>query len=386
VYRLLSLLFVVLLTFAGCTSTPERAEIAGDDALSVQAQAYVDQDDYLSAAQLYISAAKTAPENLRSALRLSAAELLVRGELWQQLTPVLASLDPASLDSAQQVRYLLLDSERALAEHQPDLALEQLQKISNPESQPDFGKRYYQIRAEAYAMTGNAMEAARQLIWLDGLIDEPAQRLANQYLIWEQFSNLSDDALQQLRTSPPPDPLSGWMELVLITRQNARDSQRWNAELDDWHLRYPGHSAATTLLPDLLQQIGQFGARARHIAVLLPMSGPAADSAMAIRDGILAAYYQDPLEQPELRFYDTGNNPQMLWSVYQTAILEGAEFVVGPLLKDNIQQLARSGDLPVPVLGARTEPDQQRTHRVTPLPVWPGPGRRGPAGSGKNDQ
>ena len=364
-YRLLSFLFVVLLTLAGCTSAPERVETTAEDTLSSAAQTYIDQGDYLSAAQLYISAAKTASGNRQIALRLSAAELLARGELWQQLTPVLASLDPSSLDPAQHVRYLLLDAEHALAQHQPELALERLQEISNPESLPDLGKGYYQIRAEAYAMTGNAMEAARQLIWLDGLIDDPDQKLANQYRIWEQFSNLSDDALQQLRTSPPPDPLSGWMELVLLTRQNARDSQRWNAALDGWRLRYPNHSAATMLLPDLLQQVGQFGARARHIAVLLPLSGATADSAMAIRDGIMAAYYKDPLEQPELRFYDTGGNAQMLWSVYQNAIQEGAEFVIGPLLKDSIQQLARSGDLPVPVLALN-----QISNSQTGLPLY----------------
>jgi uncharacterized protein len=365
VYRLLSFLFVILLTLAGCTSAPERVETTAEDTLSPAAQTYIDQGDYLSAAQLYISAAKTASGNQQIALHLSAAELLARGELWQQLTPVLASLDPSSLDPTQRVRYLLLDAEHALAEHQPELALERLQEISNPESLPDYGKGYYQIRAEAYAMTGNAMEAARQLIWLDGLIDDPAQKLANQYRIWEQFSNLSDDALQQLRTSPPPDPLSGWMELVLLTRQNARDLQRWNEALDGWHLHYPDHSAATTLLPDLLQQVGQFGARARHIAVLLPLSGATAESAMAIRDGIMAAYYQDPLEQPELRFYDTGGNAQMLWSVYQNAIQEGAEIVIGPLLKDSIQQLARSGDLPVPVLALN-----QISNRQTGLPLY----------------
>jgi len=365
VYRLLSLFFVVLLTLGGCTGTPEQAETTAEDTLSATAQAYIDQGDYLSAAQLYISAAKTASEKQRIALRLSAAELLASGELWQQLTPVLASLDPASLNLSQQVSYLLLDAERALAEHQPDLALERLQAISDPEALPDFGKRYYRIRAEAYAMAGNAIEAARQLIWLGGLIDDPAQKLANQYLIWEQLSNLSDDALQRLRTSPPPDPLSGWMELVLLTRQNLRDSQRWNAELDNWRMRYPGHSAATTLLPDLLNQVGQFGARAQHVAVLLPLSGPAADSAMAIRDGIMVAYYQDALERPELHFYDTGGNAQMLWSVYQSAVQEGAEFVIGPLLKDSIQQLARSGDLPVPVLALN-----QTSNERTGLPLY----------------
>ena len=166
-YRLLSLLCIVLLTLAGCAGPPERAQTTAEDTLSAAAQTYVDQGDYLSAAQLYISAAKTASENQRNMLHLSAAELLARGELWQQLTPVLASLDPASLNPSQHTRYLLLDAERALAEHQPDLALEKLQEISNPESLPDFGKRYYRIRAEAYAMTGNALEAARQLIWLD---------------------------------------------------------------------------------------------------------------------------------------------------------------------------------------------------------------------------
>ncbi|MFQ5643354.1 MAG: penicillin-binding protein activator, partial [Thiogranum sp.] len=365
-YRLLALLFVLLLALAGCSGTSERVETPVADTPSPAAQTYIDQGDYLSAAQLYISEAKTAPENRRVALRLNAAELLARGQLWQQLAPLLSSLDPAGLDPSQHTRYLLLDAERAVAEHRPELALEQLQGISSPESLPDFGKRYFQIRADAYAMAGNAMEAARQLIWLDGLIDDPEEQLANQYRIWEQFSNLSDDTLNRLRTSPPPDPLSGWMELVLLTRQNARNPQAWNTALDDWRMRYPGHSAASVLLPDLLQQVDRLGARARHIAVLLPLSGATADSAMAIRDGILAAYYRDSREeQPELRFYDTGGNAQMLWSVYQDAVQAGAEFVIGPLLKDSIQQLARAGDLPVPVLALN-----QISSRRTDLPLY----------------
>jgi outer membrane PBP1 activator LpoA protein len=55
----------------------------------------------------------------------------------------------------------------------------------------------------------------------------------------------------------------------------------------------------------------------------------------------------------------------MLWSVYQNAIQEGAEFVIGPLLKDSIQQLARSGDLLVPVLALN-----QIGNRQTGLPLY----------------
>jgi len=345
---------------------PERPQPPAEDPLAQAARANVERGDYLAAAQLYLSESKTAPEKQRIPLRLSAAEYLAQGQLWEQMTQVLANIDAGRLDPVQQNRYLLLDAQRALADHQPDVALKLLQKITSPESLPNHGQRYYQLRAEAYAMTGNALEAARQLIWLDGLLEDQQQKLENQYRIWEQLSSLSDVSLQQLRTGPPPDALSGWMELVLITRQNRTDRQQWAVELESWRARYPGHSAETALLPDLLNRVARFGARAKQIAVLLPLSGRTRESAAAIRDGIMAAYYQDELETPELRFYDTGGNPQLIGSVYQQAVADGAEFVLGPLLKDSIQQLEQSGQLPVAVLTL----NQTGAEHASDLPLY----------------
>lgn len=350
VYRLYSLLFVAVLAVTACSTTPERPQTPAEDPLAQAARSSVERGDYLAAAQLYLSASKTAPEKQRLPLRLSAAEYLAQGQHWEQMAQVLSGIDPDRLDAVQQNRYQLLDAQGALAGHQPDVALQLLEQITNPESLPDRGQRYYLLRAEAYAMTGNALEAARQLIWLDGLLEEPQQKLENQYRIWEQLSTLSEASLQQLRTSPPPDQLSGWMELVLISRQNRTDRQQWTVELDSWRARYPGHSAETALLPDILNQVERFGVRAKHIAVLLPLSGRAGEAAAAIRDGMMAAYYQDELETPELRFYDTSTNPPLIAELYQQAVEDGADFVVGPLLKDNIQQLEQSGQLTVAVL------------------------------------
>jgi len=350
VYRLYSLLFVAVLAVTACSTAPERPQTPAEDPLAQAARSSVERGDYLAAAQLYLSESKTAPEKQRLPLRLSAAEYLAQGQHWEQMAQVLNSIDPDRLDALQQKRYQLLDAQRALAGHQPDVALQLLENIISPESLPDRGQRYYLLRAEAYAMTGNALEAARQLIWLDGLLEDLQQKLENQYRIWEQLSTLSEASLQQLRTSPPPDQLSGWMELVLISRQNRTDRQQWAVELDSWRARYPGHSAETALLPDILNQVERFGVRAKHIAVLLPLSGRAGESAAAIRDGMMAAYYQDELETPELRFYDTSTNPPLVAALYQQAVEDGADFVVGPLLKDNIQQLEQSGQLTVAVL------------------------------------
>lgn len=349
-YRLLSLLFVITLGVAACTGTVQRPSGPAVSTLDESARPLVDQGDYLGAAQLYLSEAKTAPENQRPGLRLQAADLLARGQHWAQLGQVLAGIQSDTLEPSQHTHYQLLKAQLALSQRQFETALTVLATVTSPETLADRGKQYYQLRADAYAQAGNPLEAARQLIWLDGLLDDPTEKLKNQYSIWEQLSGLSDAALEAMNTAPPPDALSGWMELVLITRAYRGDRDRWSAELNRWRDRFPRHAAEEALLPDLLYQVGQFASQAKRIAVLLPLTGGAADAAAAVRDGVLAAFYSSGDSRPDLRFYDTAGNAQLVWSIYQQAIGEGADFVIGPLLKESIQALSRSGLLPVPVL------------------------------------
>ena len=349
-FRFYPLLFVIFLGILSCTGAPQRPPTDTISGLAAAAQALIDQGDTLGAAQLYLSEAKTAPENQRNALRLAAADLLAENGHWAQLEPVLDGLDTTRLNPDQANHYRQLAAQLAVANRQPEQALELLAAIAMPETLADHGKRYYQLRAEAYSQAGNPLEAARQLIWLDGLLDDPAAKLDNQYRLWEQLSNLSSESLETLKTSAPPDALSGWMELVLITREHRGDRDRWSLELSRWRDRYPRHAAENALLPDLLHQVGQFAAQANQIAILLPLSGRTEPSAAAIRDGVLAAHYHSSPPKPQLRFYDTGGNAQLTWSVYQLAIEDGADFVIGPLLKDSINQLAQSGFLPIPVL------------------------------------
>ena len=349
-FRFYPLLFVIFLGILSCTGAPQRPPTDTISGLAAAAQALIDQGDTLGAAQLYLSEAKTAPENQRNALRLAAADLLAENGHWAQLEPVLDGLDTTRLNPDQANHYRQLAAQLAVANRQPEQALELLAAIAMPETLADHGKRYYQLRAEAYSQAGNPLEAARQLIWLDGLLDDPAAKLDNQYRLWEQLSNLSSESLETLKTSAPPDALSGWMELVLITREHRGDRDRWSLELSRWRDRYPRHAAENALLPDLLHQVGQFAAQANQIAILLPLSGRTEPSAAAIRDGVLAAHYHSSPPKPQLRFYDTGGNAQLTWSDYQLAIEDGADFVIGPLLKDSINQLAQSGFLPIPVL------------------------------------
>ncbi|MDF2445013.1 MAG: hypothetical protein K0S46_249 [Moraxellaceae bacterium] len=92
-------------------------------------------------------------------------------------------------------------------------------------------------------------------------------------------------------------------------------------------------------------------AAATDIALLLPQSGRLAKAAEAIRDGFLAAYYQDAgsqAEPPTLHFYDSDSGP--ILALVQKAKADGAQIVVGPLDRERLDVLAKEASLPLPVL------------------------------------
>jgi outer membrane PBP1 activator LpoA protein len=95
----------------------------------------------------------------------------------------------------------------------------------------------------------------------------------------------------------------------------------------------------------------------RQIAILLPLNGQHAEAAVAIREGFLAAYYANQQHRkPNIRVYDTTQGD--VKQIYETAISEGADFVVGPLSKEDVLQIGRLGrNLQIPVLALNSHPE-----------------------------
>jgi outer membrane PBP1 activator LpoA protein len=81
--------------------------------------------------------------------------------------------------------------------------------------------------------------------------------------------------------------------------------------------------------------------------VLLPLTGPLATAAVPVRDGLLAGYYAERRRRPDIAFYDTAGGVS---SAYSRAVAAGADFMVGPLGRDEVGRLFGPGQLDVPVL------------------------------------
>lgn len=351
----LLLFLLILLGLAGCAGVEKpRPELPGtteEQAQMVEAQEWLAEGEYARAAGLYSRLAQGAEPPRRYEFELRAADALARGELIVQARERLARIPLSELGAALQLRGRLVQARILLQERRPD---EVLGLLDEPEVQVTdrLMADFHGLRADAHTMRGDRIASARALVWREIFLDDPDAIRANQYAIWQTLGMLSEHALDQLRTAPPPDVLSGWMELVRTVKLFQLEPQEMQQRLHAWQRSYPSHPVLPEILDSLIRRPDEGLVHPEHIALILPFSGRFAPAADAVRDGFVAAYYARGGENrvEEIRLYDAGGNPTSIYSVYQQAVRNGAKFVVGPLDKKAVDVLAQMGRLPVPTL------------------------------------
>lgn len=349
-YRLLFVVFLLAL-LNGCSQTPTRPSgPAPGDVTAARAAALVEAGEHLAAADLYRQlAARTAAPQQRANYLLASAEAARKGGDWDGARSALTQLGGLPLAPDTAVRSRLLQAEILLQERRATEALALLADEPDRTTAPDVQIRYHRARADGYRQLGNLLETANALQAVDALQTEHSARLETQTDILRSLTLLNARALADLQPSPP-GVAGGWMQLALLVKQHGADPAALGPEVTAWRERFPSHPALPDLLSNFQQRLQSQLQAVNKIAVLLPQSGPYAQVAAAIRDGIMISRFSLPdAQRPALRFYDA-TDPSGIWPLYTQAVSEGAELVIGPLQKDAVAQLLRAGELPVPVL------------------------------------
>ncbi|MCG6934384.1 MAG: penicillin-binding protein activator [Proteobacteria bacterium] len=344
--RLLSLLFLgVLILLTGCAPQPVTPSLDANTAEQLFAKG-----DNAAAARQFMALAQQSESAEQTNLRLRASAAWAAANKLHQARQILQSLDLNTNNRRQSFLADLARAHIALIERRPEDVLTSL--ATSPEGIVDkfYLADYYGLRASAYTMLGNRLETAQELVMRERYLTDPELIAHNQQLIWQSLAMLSERSLQQLRTAPPPDVLSGWMELIQITKAYQLQPATLKEAVIQWRQSYPNHPVNSQLLTDLMSREPEDIATPDHIALLLPLSGKYAPAGEAVRDGFLAAYYsRTPTTAQVVKIYDTESEPNIL-AIYQQAVNDGAEFIVGPLNKTRIEFLADSGKLAVPTL------------------------------------
>ncbi len=306
-----------------------------------------DRDKTLQSALYWEDLANNSGPPLRQEYQLNAVDQLLRVNHLDDAKRLFDGIDASNLDPVLQLRRSLAGAEIALAGFDAQAALNWL-NIPDDQSLPAAQQaRIHSLRAQAYYVAGNWLESARERVLLEPFLSDPLDVIDNHYVIWLTLSSLSDEALAK-SGDEPNTILRGWMELVAIDRKARYQAADMTALINDWKARYPNHPALQDKVPDLLAQAAQTTEVKGPLALLVPLSGPLAKAGEATRDGFLAALYAQPAaSRPTVRIYDSAGDA---WSVYQTALRQGAKVVVGPLRKQAVSAIAAHGPLAVPVV------------------------------------
>jgi outer membrane PBP1 activator LpoA protein len=214
------------------------------------------------------------------------------------------------------------------------------------------------LRADAWIQKqdpARAVELMKQReSWLDGV----SEIERNRNRLWQGLLLSNPQVLREAAQLATDEQTRGWLTLGSLATSTGQQGVGWSNGIYRWRDANPGHPALAVIGEDAAfdQELLDYP---RQVALLLPLSGRSAAAGKAIQNGFLGAYFATASaldDRQAVRIYDV-NSEGGASAAYQNAVADGAEFVVGPLLKNNVTELANDILVPVPVLTLNYLPD-----------------------------
>ncbi|ROR13520.1 penicillin-binding protein activator [Erwinia sp. JUb26] len=264
-------LLLAALIFAGCTGQAPQTPPA-----NVQGAATGTSDYYLQQMQ------QSSDDNKVGWQLLAIRALLNEGKL-PQANQQLSQL-PQQLDATQSQEQLLLQAQLHIIEQNFPLAADRLKQVDVASLSKDQQARYYQLQI-AIGQGRPTLDVLRAYIAQEPLLANPAEKQANIDATWQALSQMTQDQLNNVTINANENVLQGWLDLLGVYKANSNDPDMLKAGISDWQNRYP-YNPAAKMLPSALSQVKNFqqGSTGK-IALLLPLSGQAQVFANAIQQG-----------------------------------------------------------------------------------------------------
>ncbi|MBG6246467.1 penicillin-binding protein activator [Candidatus Symbiopectobacterium sp. 'North America'] len=360
--RIASVLFAALL-LAGCPGQapqPPSPDVQGQAGAS---------------SYYYLQQMEQSRDNNKAGWQLLAIRALVQEGKLPQATEQFNAL-PAQLAQPQQREQQLLKAEIAASNNDSNGTTAALQGLDVSALSADQQARYYQAQI-------NAHQGQPSADLLRAYIAQEPQLKGDEHqknIDWVALTQMSAQAASSVLINANENVLAGWMDLLTTYQNNRESSDQLKAALSDWQTRYPRHPTAQTL-PTPLASVQTAlpvagGSIGSGIALLLPLNGQAqvfanaiqlgfnaaksgqssmaysapADTASAATDNGTVTSISAPYATPasvsptseaasgvSVKVYDTTSQP--VANLVAQAQKDGASLIVGPLLKNNVEQL-----------------------------------------------
>ncbi len=237
-----------------------------------------------------------------------------------------------------------------LFEGRPDAALAILDPMARRPLSTRQRARAEALRADAWFQKDEPSRAVNLYVQRETWLDRARDIERSRQRLWAGLL-VSNPQSMRAAAEVSADPLvSGWLSLGALAASTGQQGIGWGSGIGRWQATHLDHPANSILSGMLLPQAGSLDFP-RRIALLLPVTGRNSSAGKAIQNGFFGAYFAaaPALEdEQQVTVYDVTSGG--VAAAYSQAVADGAEFVVGPLVRRSVKSLANQPIVPVPVL------------------------------------
>ena len=347
-YRVAILTFATVfasLFIAGCGPQKSVKRTPPPPSPSANAEAQLRNGNFLSAAQQYAQLANSSTTDKASRYQALAIFCYLDGGDRETAFSIFNASDGENADPLTTLAAIALgvDTQDGVSPTQ------RLESIEQRRLSPYQRSVYERVSGRLALAAGSYASALSSFIAADRYILPTAKRAQLHQDIWRSLSGMDSNSIAAARANSLRAE-SPWLDLAIAVRPNMHEPAALADAIERWRTNHQSHAANITLVEYLLELSEDLSAKTRHIALLLPFHGRYENAANAIRDGFLSAWYDAPPGRlrPTVSIYSADSTT--INAVYDRAVENGADIVVGPLEKLTIETLTSRPELRVRTL------------------------------------
>ena len=279
---------------------------------------------------------------------LEAANSLLASSRIAESTALVNLIEKNELSDADRAIYDFLKIRYLQFENEHQKALFRIRYLKqNADLDSEQMLRLQRLKVYSISQQDNSVSLIAALIDLHSMLPDGSERIATAHQIWLVLKSVSveqmSEAIQEL-----DNPIQQqWLQLAVSANKVQHDPYQFNEALSNWLSENPDHPAQQLITEGLAIDPIEIS----KIAVLLPLSSKRHAAAQAFLDGLTAQHsLNSSPTKPQLEIIDIGGSPKLVTQFYYQAVDLGADYVVGPIGIDYVEEISTHGDLLLPTL------------------------------------
>ena len=353
--------FIVLACAAvlhGCSIAPSPSQFfpqedgPGLESIQAEVRALLENERPLAAAKRLWRVSESYRPPVRGDLRLQAIAILFDNQHEINARFFLSRFDESDLDGDRLLTKRLFDAHFLVQTRRPEKIPPLLPTTLVRSAPPDLQLQAWRLLAPAAAQAGDIVLSMQSYTEIDRMVDD-AERADNILQLWDSLSRttpaVAKAGLGGLG-APLDDRVRAWLNLALIATPERVDTAALEAALTEWRQQNDWVVLPDSVIEKIRRRWEHLDFTPENIALLLPLTGAYKEYGLAVQEGFMEAFGSTGTPTFTIKPYNTDAEKADIAAVYKTAVDEGADLVVGPLIAEHVTQLINERVIAIPTL------------------------------------